>query len=179
MQSGKICPLCREIPPKITAIRSWAVYDEITRKALLQLKYRRNLALGETLSYFLCNLLLETGWKIDVITPIPLGDARIRERGYNQAALLARPVALKFDISYKPKIVSRNRETLSQVNLNFEERKKNVAGAFKANKKLAFGKNILIIDDVTTSGSTLKACAEALIEAGAKKVYGMTIARAG
>lgn len=176
---GSICSTCKVMPLKITAIRSWAVYDATTRKALHQLKYYRNISLGETFSQFLCNLLIETGWEIDVVTPIPLGYARRKQRGYNQAALLAKPVAQKLNIRYQPKIVTRNRETISQVNLNYAERKNNVLGAFDANENLAYGKNVLIIDDVTTSGSTLDACADALFKAGAKNVYGMTVARAG
>ena len=177
--NGNICSNCEVMPLKISAIRSWAYYDDITRKALHQLKYRRNLALGETFSHFLSELIKNTDWKIDVITPIPLGRGRYRERGYNQAALLAKPVANKLNIPYRPKIVHRWRETRSQVDLTLSERKNNVAGAFKANRDLALGKRVLIIDDITTSGSTLISCAESLIDAGAKAVYGVTVARAG
>lgn len=179
LSKGEYCSSCEVMLPKIKAIRSWALYDEITRKALQQLKYHRNVALGETFSHFLCELIRETRWKIDVVAPIPLGRGRYRERGYNQAALLAKPVANKLNINYRPKIVYRWRETQSQVNLTFSERKNNVNGAFKADSDLALGKRILIIDDITTSGSTLISCAESLIDAGAKTVYGVTVARAG
>ena len=176
--SGRECANCEKAPLRITAIRSWAVYNETVRRALHQLKYSRNVALGETFSHFLSGLLVETGWKIDVITPIPLGRARQKERGYNQAALLARPVARKLRICYQPKIVFRKRETLSQVDLSYAERKSNVAGAFGADGVLASGKTVLIIDDITTSGSTINSCAEALLLGGSKRVYGMTVARA-
>lgn len=179
LSNGNICTRCRFTPPKITAIRSWAVYEDTVRKGLHQLKYSRNIALGDTFSVYLCNLLLDTGWHIDVIAPIPLGNVRQKERGYNQAALLAKPVARQLKIPYQPKIVRRTRETISQVTLTLADRKTNVAGAFKAKQELVNGKNVLIIDDITTSGSTLEACAEALFSAGAKNVYGMTVARAG
>jgi ComF family protein len=148
------------------------------RKALHQLKYGRNVALGEFFSILLSRLLVDTEWKIDVITPIPLGRVRQKERGYNQASLLARPLAHMLGICYQPKIVSRTRETQSQVELNFLDRKKNVAGAFVADGLLAAGKTVLIIDDILTSGSTINSCAEALLLAGSKEVYGMTVARA-
>ena len=176
---GDVCIHCQNNPPAITEVRSWSNYDEIVQKALQQLKYHRNLALGETFSDYLCELVINAGWVIDVITPIPLGRARQKMRGYNQAALLAKPVSYKLDILYEPKIVYRSRETLSQVNLSLNERRSNVAGAFQANGNLASGKRVLLVDDITTSGSTLNACAQALIIAGAMRVYGVTVARAG
>jgi ComF family protein len=155
------------------------MYTGPVRTAVHQLKYARNVALGDTFSKYLCDLLVDFNWKIDIITPVPLGAARKKTRGFNQAALLAKPIALKLKIRYKPGMISRTRETLSQVNLNREQRKRNVAGAFRARVNITRGNNILIIDDVATSLSTLDSCAEALLSAGAKKVYGLTLARAG
>jgi ComF family protein len=122
--------------------------------------------------------LKNLAWQIDVIIPVPLGVARQKERGYNQAALIARPVALGTGRSYRPKALSRVRETKTQVGLSIEERRKNVGGAFKAERQRVVDKNVLLIDDVLTTGSTMEACAAALIEAGAGKVYGLTLARA-
>ncbi len=113
-----------------------------------------------------------------MVVPVPLGVARKKERGYNQASLLAYPLALRFNLAYRPKALWRVRETKSQVSLNRQERQKNVSEAFKAGAKLVNEKTILVIDDVTTSGATLDACAVALLKAGAKKVYGLTLARA-
>jgi ComF family protein len=130
------------------------------------------------LSENLSDVLVSTDWEIDIVIPVPLGVARRKERGYNQASLLARPIALMFDYSYQPNILSRTRETISQTELNFKQRKENVAGAFDAPGGLVNGKNILIVDDVRTSGSTLNSCADALFRAGAKNVYGLTLASA-
>ncbi|MGE5224806.1 MAG: ComF family protein [Omnitrophica WOR_2 bacterium] len=124
------------------------------------------------------NSLNQLKWKIDVVVPVPLGVARLAERGYNQAALLARPVSLGMGLSYSSKALFRIRETRSQVELKASERKSNVKGAFQARSELVDGKHVLVIDDVATTGSTLGECARALLEAGAAQVVGFTLARA-
>jgi len=175
---GELCERCQENLPRYAAVRSWGIFEGPVRNALHHLKYRRNVALGESLSRPLIAMAQTLGWDLNLVTPVPLGAARMKERGYNQAALLARPLALRLDLAYQPAALRRVRETQSQVNLNRAERVKNVAGAFQADHRLVSGKHVLVVDDVTTSGSTLDACAEALLCAGAKKVYGLTLARA-
>jgi ComF family protein len=162
----------------MAAIRSWAVYDGSIREAIHQLKYHRNVGLGNVFSYPLIKVLRNQTWDIHIIAPVPLGVARLKERGYNQASLLARPLAYQQESDYIPGILFRTRETKSQVELGYDERIANVAGAFEAKRHLVLNKNILVVDDVTTSGSTLDSCADALLDAGAKKVYGLTLARA-
>jgi ComF family protein len=122
--------------------------------------------------------LQKLNWSLDIITPVPLGLVRLKERGYNQATLLARPIALYFQVPFSSRALIRTRETQSQVGLTVTERQLNMADAFWANSKLVEGKNILVVDDVATSGATLNACAKALVEEGASKVYGFSLARA-
>jgi ComF family protein len=117
-------------------------------------------------------------WNVDVIAPVPLGLARLAQRGYNQSALVAKPLALALGVRYYPLALRRSRETHSQVGLSAVQRKENVKGAFEAKFNLVTGRSILVVDDVTTSGATLDACAAALFEAGARQVYGLTLARA-
>ncbi len=100
------------------------------------------------------------------------------ERGYNQVALVAKPLASLLNKHYSSKILVRARETRTQVGLTPDQRKQNVAGAFRAEGLLASEKNVLVVDDVATSGATLASCAEALRIAGAKEVYALTLARA-
>jgi competence protein ComFC len=176
---GGICNQCKNIPPKVTALRSWAFFNEPIRNAVHQLKYYQNIGLGNEFSKPLADVLAASGWEIDLITPVPLGPARKKERGYNQASLLAKPVALRLNYPFLPHSLFRTRETESQVDLTLKQRKLNIAGAFQANERLVSGNNILVVDDVTTSGSTLDSCADALFQAGAEKVYGLTLARAG
>jgi predicted amidophosphoribosyltransferase len=108
-----------------------------------------------------------------------LGVARLKECGYNQAALLARPLALGCGLAFRPQALTRVRETRSQVGLSFVQRCENVSGAFQAWPDRVSGLNVLVVDDVATSSATLEACAAALLGAGANQVYGLTLARAG
>jgi ComF family protein len=135
------------------------------------------LGLGEKLAQPLVNLMFTNHWKIDLITAVPLDTARQRERGYNQSLCLARPLAWETGLPIVTSIIKRIKKTKSQVGLSLVDRKINVAGAFKAERKLVYGKSILIIDDVVTTGSTINSCAEALMKADALRVYGLTLAR--
>ncbi|HNB40685.1 MAG TPA: phosphoribosyltransferase family protein, partial [Anaerolineales bacterium] len=97
-------------------------------------------------------------------------------RGYNQVAMIAKPLAMGLGLQYSPHALARRKETRSQVGLSREERQKNVHDAFQASG--VQGKIALIMDDVSTTGSTLSSGAEALYAAGAKEVYALTVARA-
>jgi ComF family protein len=122
--------------------------------------------------------LQRLNWSLNLVTSVPLGLVRFKERGYNQATLLARPIALYLKIPFSSRVLSRTRETRTQVGLTVSERQDNMAGAFQANRKLVDGKTILLVDDVATSGATINACAKALLDAGANGVYGFSLARA-
>lgn len=172
------CETCLSTPPHFTAARSWAVFEGPVRQALHRLKYRRDLSLGEMLARPLIGLMDELGWPVDLVVPVPLGLARLRERGYNQATLLARPLALGCGYTFRPQALSRVRETCSQVGLSIAQRRENVSGAFQARTRWVSGRNVLVVDDVATSSATLDACASALLAGGAARVYGLTLARA-
>jgi ComF family protein len=118
------------------------------------------------------------GWDVGIVAPVPLGIARLKERGYNQAALIARPFSLALGLPYAPEALQRRRETHSQVGLSIAERKENVAGAFSARRDVVASRSVLLIDDVATSSATLDACASALRMDGANQVYCLTLARA-
>lgn len=172
------CHECAAAAPQYTALRSYGVYEDSLRNAILRLKYKGDIGLGEALSKHLIELYNHLKWDIDLIVPVPLGAHRGKERGYNQSGLIGKPLAYAVHKPFLPKVLQRNRETRSQVGLSAGERRANVAGAFSANQNLVRGRTILVIDDVTTTGSTIGACAQALCEAGASAVYGMTLARA-
>ncbi|MFN2195941.1 MAG: ComF family protein [Anaerolineales bacterium] len=148
------------------------------RKAIHRFKYQRDIGLGMIFAEFLYALCQAQTWNIEMVVPVPLSKARIKQRGYNQAAMIAYPLALALGRPYCNKALFRIRETRSQVGLSIQERFLNVENAFAASKPAITGKSILLIDDVTTTGSTLHACASALFSQEAKRVYCLTLARA-
>jgi ComF family protein len=134
--------------------------------------------MGEALSRPMITSLIKLNWSLDIITSVPIGLVRLQERGYNQATLLARPVAIYLEMPFFKRTLARKRETRSQVRLTVSVRHDNVMDAFKADDNIVSGKNVLVVDDVATSGATLNACAKALLDAGADKVYCFSLARA-
>jgi ComF family protein len=173
-----ICRKCQVDPPVFTGMRSWAFFAGPLRKALHRLKYKRDVALGDALAQPLIHLLATTGWMIDLVTAVPAGVARQAERGYNQAALLARPIALSQGVPLRLGVLKKLRDTRSQVGLSIVERKRNVENAFQAAAGRVQGKRVLLVDDVTTSGATVAACTQALCQAGAAQVFVLTLAQA-
>lgn len=172
------CPTCKAVAPPYRMMRSWSVFEGSIRQALHSLKYHRNLGLGDALAQHLAEYVSTLGWPVELIIPIPLGKKRMKERGYNQAGLVASPLAFYQKWRYIPGALIRIRETRTQVGLTVAERKENVRGAFQARERFVRGKNILLMDDVATTGATLAEGAAALMNAGAKSVYGLTLARA-
>jgi ComF family protein len=148
------------------------------REAIRNLKYRRNISLGLVLSQYLYEILSKHDWQIQALIPVPLGLARLRERGYNQAALIAQPLALRIGKPCLKNGLIRVRETRSQVGLTYIQRQINVENAFKGQPTIVSGLNLLVVDDVATSTATLNSCAQALLEAGANDVKCLTLARA-
>lgn len=116
-------------------------------------------------------------WKIDCIIPIPIHHLKKAERGYNQSDYIATGLKKALKLPALLRTVKRIRYTQSQTSLNSEEREENVAGAFKVrNKNVIFDKNILLIDDVITTGATIRECGREILEGGAKSVYACSVA---
>lgn len=173
-----LCQRCQEDPPPYRALRSWAAFDSPIRPALHKLKYRRDLGLGDALAVPIGRFVESLGWDFDMIVPIPLGEKRMKERGYNQIALIAKPLALSKGFEYRPDALQRRRETRSQVGLSATERRANVHQVFQADARFVSGKTILVMDDVATTGATISSSTEALLQAGAKEVCAVAVARA-
>jgi ComF family protein len=159
-------------------MRSWAVFDSPVQNGLHTMKHRRNIGLGEALAIQMVEFVKSLQWDIDLLIPVPLGKKRLQERGYNQVALVAQPLAYRTDIRYLPHGLWKARDTRSQVGLNVSQRQQNVQNAYQADPQSVIRKSILVMDDVSTTGSTISACTEALLSSGAREVYGITIARA-
>ena len=175
---GGICSTCQQSNSGCADIRSWAIFQGPVREAIHRLKYKGDIGLSETFTTKLVELLVELNWKVDIVTAVPLSRQRLKQRGYNQAGLLGWPLAKALCVPYASQAIVRIRNTGSQVGLSIRERQDNVNGAFSAHPRLGRGKNVLIIDDVLTTGATMQACARALLEAGANSVYGITLAKA-
>ena len=159
-------------------LRSWAVFDSPVQDGLHTLKYRGNMAIGEGFALQMVDFLRSLQWNIDMIVPMPLGQQRLKERGYNQVAVVAQPLAYFAGLPYAPHALRKSRETRSQVGLDVHQRRENVQNAYQADSRLVRQKTVLLMDDVATTGSTISSSTEALLSAGAREVYAITIARA-
>lgn len=142
------------------------------------MKYRGNIAFGESIAMQMVDFVRALRWPVDVLIPVPLGKKRLKERGYNQVALVARPLAHQLGLTYAQDALRKSRETRSQVGLTISQRSENVREAYQAEANVVKDRSVLIMDDVATTGSTIAACTTALLSAGAQEVYVLTIARA-
>jgi len=177
-KGADLCEKCRANPPAYRMMRSWAVFDSPIQNGLHTMKYRRNIGLGEAIAMQMADFVHSLHWELDVLIPVPLGKKRLKERGYNQVALVARPLAYQIGIRYEPDALWKTRETRSQVGLTISQRNENVQNAYQADSTVVKDKSVLIMDDVATTGSTISACTATLRSAGAQEVYVLTIARA-
>ena len=172
-----VCAACSSSPPTIDSIRSFTLFDGRIRHAIHAFKYRRMAALAEPLGDMLAHYWLKSPTPANAIVPVPLHAVRQRERGYNQADLLARRLGRATGLPVYSNALRRVRATASQMTLNAAERKGNVAQAFVCDTDKLHAGNVLLVDDVCTTGATLDACAVALKAAGAAQVHGLTLAR--
>lgn len=159
-------------------MRSWAVFDFPVQNALHTLKYRRNMGIGDAIARQMADFVRSLHWDVEMLVPVPLGKKRLKERGYNQVALVARPLAYELGLQYAPHGLWKSREARSQVGLNISQRRENVSRAYLAEGKVVNGRSVLVMDDVATTGSTIQSSSQALLSAGAREVYAITIARA-
>lgn len=177
-ENKKICHL--DFPYVLGAAASYR--DETVKELVHNLKFKgvrdASARLGELLIKYLKELDLDL--ENFLIIPVTLGKKRLRSRGFNQAELLAKEVARYFNLPMVPNALTRNKETKPQTELkSLEERFSNLKESFSASDdKIISGKNILLIDDVSTSGATLNAAAAALKKSGAKKIIALVAALA-
>ena len=172
-----VCGACREHPPAFSKAWSVFAYQTPLKEALALFKYRGKVTLAHPLARLLIQHLPSLP-PVDVIMPVPLHAQRLREREFNQSALLANPLSQHLGLPLILGGLIRTRPTVPQTSLTRKERLTNLRGAFSVSQPVAIqGKAILIIDDVMTTGTTLHECAHTLRQAGSGPVYGLTLAR--
>jgi len=176
--SGVLCPACVSWQTDIDGIRSPFRFDGVIRQAIHQLKYRNLRALAAPLAQLLRDYLTTNPVPGEILVPVPIHKKRLRERGYNQSSLLAQELGKLINLPVVDGCLIRERHALPQARTStVGERRSNVAGAFACRNRGVQGKQVLLIDDVSTSGATLDACAAALKAIGATSVWGLTLAR--
>lgn len=176
--SGVLCPGCVGWQAMIDGIRSPFRFDGVIRPIIYQLKYRNLRALAVPLAGLLNDYLNASHIPGEVLVPVPLHPKRLRERGYNQSSLLAQELGKIVSLPVVNNCLIRQRHTPAQARTpTVDERRSNVADAFTCRDGRLRGKQVLLIDDVSTSGATLDACAGALKASGAASVWGLVLAR--
>jgi len=169
------CADCRKSPPAFDAARSAGMYADELRRAIHLFKYDGVCALAIPLAAFISDTIT-LPLDIDCLCPVPLHPARERMRGYNQSVLLAEELGQTWRLPVERALLTRILNTTPQMQLPAEERLRNVRGAFTA-APAAQGRDIGLVDDVYTTGSTLLECSRVLKRAGARHVLVITIAR--
>lgn len=175
---GQLCSGCVEWSATIDGIRSPFRFEGASREAVHQLKYRNLRALVPLLAELMNNYLRTRSMPRDVLVPVPLHRKRLRERGYNQSLLLAERLSRLTDLPMVDDCLVRQKNNPPQARTSIvQERRDNVVGAFACRNDRLRGKQVLLIDDVATSGATLDACGVALKASGAASVWALTFAR--
>lgn len=179
---GGVCLTEQYIHTHLHGLRALALYQGVLRQTIRALKYTGQRRLAEPLGLLLAGAFRHYQMRADAIIPLPLHAQRERQRGYNQATLLARVCATELRLPCLEQVVTRRIATKAQVGLTLTERHQNVAHAFALTPGTRLSpryQTLLLIDDVCTTGATLAACAAPLYAAGISEVWGLVLARPG
>lgn len=172
-----VCRGCHRLSPAVSSVRAPLAYEGAARNAILTLKFRSGRYLVPLMGEFLRDALSARPLQADVIVPVPLTRTRLRQRGFNQAELLATEVTAAVGGQLLCDALTREQRA-TQSTLNAAERIENLRGAFTSRHETAIlGKRVLLVDDVVTTGATASACADTLARAGAKRVSVLAFAR--
>lgn len=176
-RSSRRCPSCRDRPLHIDGIRAVGYLEGALQTAIHHFKYSNVRPLVTPLAELASEYLRHNPLPVQTIVPVPLHAARLRERGYNQAALLAEKIGKLIGMSVVDGKLLRVKSTIPQVGLNAQQRRSNVKGAFRCIDEGLGGHSVLLVDDVCTTGATLEACSVALRDAEVKHTWGLVLAR--
>lgn len=173
--AGEVCILCAEDPLPVEWSETWGEYRDGLARLLQALKFQRHDFLDEALAGLLAEVLKDR--EFDAVASVPMPPAKQRRRGYNQAELLGRALAKQIGVPYDGSLLTRRGNQVRQSTLARKQREVNVRRAFAAGEH-ANGRAILLVDDICTTAATVRACASALVAAGAARVCAVTVARA-
>jgi competence protein ComFC len=176
-----LCQLCRRGVYDFDLARSFGAYTPSMARAILLLKYSNVAPLGKFFAERLGSIVRDnpSTFAADILVPVPLHPSRLKERGYNQAEAIARPLARLLGVPYRSYLLVRKRSRPNKLRLTRRERWETVRGAFATQAGAPVDNlRVLLVDDVFTTGATLDACSRALHGAGAARVVGLTVARA-
>lgn len=175
---GQICHICYANPPIFDRARSVFRYDDYTRPLIHDFKFHDKTVAACSFATLMSIHGKQLISLSDLIIPVPLTKNKLAQRQYSQSALLAKHIATINSKPIKLDILNKHFDTKNQIHLTKQERQKNLTYAFKcANPKVIANKNILLVDDVLTTGATANACAKILKQAGAARVFILTLAR--
>jgi ComF family protein len=176
--SAMVCPACTAWKTQIDGIRSPFKFDGVMREAVHQFKYKNIRTLSHPLGALLARYYINYPLPAEVMVPVPLHPKRLKERGYNQSSLLAQELSKIINLPVENDCLVRKKFIIPQAQTkSIEERRRNVVEAFYCIDSKLHGKQILLIDDVSTSGATLDACTIALKLAGARSVWALVLSR--
>ena len=170
------CGRCLRAPPPVETTRAAFLYAFPLDRLLPRLKFHHGLAAGRLLSRLTAEALAMAP-RPDVLVPVPLHRARLRQRGYDQALELARPLARVLDLPLHDHLLRRRRATAPQSRLDAAARRRNLKGAFEVAAHAPLPAHVALFDDVMTTGATLHAAAKALRKAGVRRVDAWVCAR--
>jgi len=174
-----LCGSCRAKPPVFDKARSLGVHQGVLRKLIHELKYGMRLGVMKEIESLLEIYFSNRRLRDFYITPIPLHINKLEQREFDQAYLIGQKIAEIINLDFLPEVLERAVETQPQASLNKTDRLKNIRGAFRSlNEEKIKGRDILLVDDVFTTGATLNECARVLKRAKANRVYAFSLARA-
>jgi ComF family protein len=180
-EEGHLCGPCLKERRYFEVHRTCAIYEGALKEAIHRFKYGGVFPLVSVFADLLYPAFqrLTRDYPVDLLVPVPLHTRRLRERGFNQALLLAKELSKRTGIPYEERALKKIKDTPVQITLKKRERRKNLTKAFQVKDREAInGKSVMLVDDVYTTGATVNECSRALRTAGAEMVAVITVARA-
>ncbi len=177
--SDHLCGTCLKRPPAFSIVHAVGIYQGSIKDAVHRLKYRNQLTLAKPLGQLLGKVIEAAGGNFipDCIVPVPLHPDRLRQRGYNQAFEVARPIAQQLGVPVNTTLLQRIRKTPPQQGLSAIERRSNLRNAFELSMTLA-AQRVLLVDDVMTTGETVRECCRTILAGNIREVQVAVVGRA-